>query len=51
MGTKQADEKAKKQYLAKTLDIPKDKAELTAAKAKTVIRAAELLDTRSENQL
>lgn len=46
---KQADEKAKKQYLAKTLDIPKDKVELTAAKAKTVIRAAELLDTRSEN--
>lgn len=45
----QADEKAKKQYLAQTLDIPKDTVELTEAKAKTVIRAAELLDTRSEN--
>lgn len=46
---KQADEKARKQYLAKTLDIPKDKLELTEEKAKTVIRAAELLDNRSEN--
>lgn len=45
----QADEKAKKQYLAQTLDIPKDTVELTEAKAKTVIRAAEVLDTRSEN--
>lgn len=45
----QADEKAKKQYLAQTLDIPKDTVELTEAKAKTVIRAAELLDNRSEN--
>ena len=46
---KQADEKAQKLYLAKTLDIPKDKLELTEEKAKTVIRAAELLDNRSEN--
>lgn len=45
----QADEKAKKQYLAQTIDIPKDTVELTEAKAKTVIRAAELLDNRSEN--
>lgn len=46
---KQADEKAQKLYLAKTLDIPKDKLKLTEEKAKTVIRAAELLDNRSEN--
>ncbi len=46
---KQADEKAQKLYIAKTLDIPKDKLELTEEKAKTVIRAAELLDNRSEN--
>lgn len=45
----QADEKAKKIYLSKTLDVPKDKVELTTAKAKTVIRAAELLDKRSED--
>lgn len=45
----QADEKAKKQYLAQTIDIQKDTVELTEAKAKTVIRAAELLDNRSEN--
>lgn len=45
----QADEKAQKQYLAKNLQIPKDKVELTEARAKTVIRAAEMLDNRSEN--
>lgn len=45
----QADEKAQKAYLAKTLELPKDKVELTEAKAKTVIRAAEMLDNRSEN--
>ncbi len=45
----QADEKAQKQYLAKNLNLPKDKVELTEARAKTVIRAAEMLDNRSEN--
>lgn len=45
----QADEKAQKEYLAKNLQLPKDKVELTEAKAKTVIRAAEMLDNRSEN--
>lgn len=45
----QADEKAQKAYLAKNLQLPKDKVELTEAKAKTVIRAAEMLDSRSEN--
>ncbi len=45
----QADEKAKKQYLAKNLDIPKDEVELTRQKAETVIRASEMLDKRSEN--
>lgn len=45
----QADEKAQKHYLAKNLSLPKDKIELTEARAKTVIRAAEMLDNRSEN--
>ncbi len=45
----QANEQAQKQYLAKTLEIPQDKVEITAQKAKTVIRAAELLDKSSEN--
>lgn len=45
----QADEKAQKHYLAKNLSLSKDKIELTEARAKTVIRAAEILDNRSEN--
>ena len=45
----QANERAKKEYLAKTLEIPKDKAELTKLKAETVVRATEIMDTRSEN--
>lgn len=45
----QADEKAQKEYLARTLDLPKDKVELTEAKANAVIRATEMLDNRSEN--
>ncbi len=45
----QADEKAQKHYLAKNLSLSKDKIELTEARAKTVIRAAEMLDNRSEN--
>lgn len=45
----QADDAAKREYLAKTLDLPKDKVELTKEKAKIVVRAAELLDRRSED--
>ena len=45
----QADERAKKEYLAKTLDIPKDKVELTAEKSKAVIRATEIMDKYSED--
>ncbi len=46
---KQADLRVKKAYLAKNIQIPQDKAELLEAKAKTVIRATEMLDKRSEN--
>lgn len=45
----QANEKAKKEHLAKTLNLPKDKVELTKLKAETVVRATEIMDTRSEN--
>ena len=45
----QADERAKKEYLSKVLDIPKDKVELTSKKAQTVIRATEILDKYSED--
>lgn len=45
----QADEKAQKQYLAKTIEIPQDKLEITKNKAKAVIRATEMLDKRSED--
>ncbi|MDD3435746.1 MAG: hypothetical protein PHC64_01190 [Candidatus Gastranaerophilales bacterium] len=45
----QADDAAKREYLAKTLDMPKDKVELTRAKAETITRAADLLDKRSED--
>lgn len=45
----QADDVSKREYLAKTLDLPKDKVELTKAKAKVVLRAADILDKRSEN--
>ena len=45
----QADERAKKEYLAKNLDIPKDKLELTQKRAETVIRATEIMDARSED--
>ena len=40
----QADERAQKEYLAQNLDIPEDKVELTAKKAKAVIRATEIMD-------
>lgn len=45
----QADERAKKEYLAKTLDIPEDKVELTTNKVRAVIRATEIMDKRSED--
>ena len=35
----QADERAKKEYLAQNLNIPEDKVELTRKRAETVIRA------------
>ncbi len=46
---KQADEKAKKAYAAKNIEIPKDELELTTAKAKAVVRATEIMDKRSED--
>ena len=45
----QADERAQKETLSKTLDIPQDKVELTKEKAKIVIRATEIMDKRSED--
>lgn len=45
----QADERAKKEYLAQTLDIPKDNVELTQKKAETIIRATEIMDRYSED--
>lgn len=45
----QADDAAKRERLSKTLDMPKDKVELTEAKAKNVVRAAEILDKKSED--
>lgn len=45
----QADERAQKEFLAKTLDIPQDKIDLTSKKAQTVIRATEIMDRYSED--
>ncbi len=45
----QADERAKKEYLSKTLPLPKDKVELSSKKANIVIRATEILDRYSED--
>lgn len=45
----QADERAKKEYLSQTLNIPKDKVDLTKKKAETIIRATEILDRYSED--
>ncbi len=45
----QADERAKKEYLGKTLNIPKDKLDLTSQKSQTVIRATEIMDRYSED--
>lgn len=46
---KQADERAKKEYLANNISIPNDKIELTKKRAETVIRATEIMDARSED--
>lgn len=46
---KQADERAKKEYLAKNLEIPQDKLDLINKKAETVVRATEVMDARSED--
>ena len=45
----QADERAKKEYLAQNLEIPQDKIELTNKRAQTVVRATEIMDARSED--
>ena len=46
---KQADERARKEHLAKTLNLPQDKVELTKKKAQTIIRATEIMDKYSED--
>ncbi len=45
----QADKRARKEYLAANIGVPQDKLELTQKKAETVIRASEIMDTRSED--
>lgn len=45
----QADDVAKRRYLSKKLELPKDKVELTRSKAQAVFRASDLLDKRSED--
>ena len=45
----QADERARKEHLASTLDLPQDKVELTKKKAQTIIRATEIMDRYSED--
>lgn len=45
----QADERARKEHLARTLDLPQDKVELTKKKAQTIIRATEIMDKYSED--
>ena len=44
-----ADKFARKEYLVKHLEVPQDKIELTKKRAQAVIRATEIMDTRSEN--
>ena len=44
-----ADRMAQKEYLVRNGAVSKDKLELTQKKAQTVIRATEIMDTRSEN--
>lgn len=45
----QADDVEKRRYLSKKLDLPKDKVELTRAKAKAVFNASDIMDKRSED--
>lgn len=45
----QADKMAKKEWLVQNLEVPPDKVELTKERAKSVIRATEIMDKRSEN--
>lgn len=45
----QADEKARKSWLAKNSEISQDKLDLTKQRAETVIRATEIMDARSED--
>ena len=45
----QANKMAQKEYLVKNFDVPADKIELTQKRAQAVIRATEIMDTRSEN--
>lgn len=45
----QADERARKEHLAKTMQLPEDKVELTKKKAQTIIRATEIMDKYSED--
>ncbi len=45
----QADKMAQKKYLAQNGAVTQDKLELTRKKAQAVIRATEIMDTRSEN--
>lgn len=46
---RQADERAKKEYLVKKFTIPKDKLDLVKNRAETVVRATEIMDQRSED--
>ena len=45
----QADERAKKEYIAKNFGVPQDKLELTKKRTEAVIRATEILDGHSED--
>ena len=46
---KEADKKAKKEWLSQNIAIPKDKIELTKKNAESVVRATEIMDARSED--
>lgn len=46
---RQADQRAKKLYLAETVNIPQDKLDLVSKKAQAVIRATEIMDRYSED--
>ena len=45
----EADKKAKKEWLYKNTEVPKDKIELVKKNAQSVIRATEIMDARSED--